>query len=363
MSGTAVCCACGSDDTTVVLDLGRVPAADVFPTGGDPAGDERHPLAMVLCQACGLAQIADDDTDAELPLGIEPRALVEQAEQAVAIAAGRGWLPGTTVREFPSPHGGTWLPLVAAHGHGPASGPAAVVVDSFGIMHEPDQRAAWRARADATGPDGVLLLQFHSLAAILRQSQWTSLRHGHAAYYSLTAVRRLLADVGMGIVGVHTFDLYGGTVLVAARHGEHDPDTRVLDVLADETALGVTDPVAVALLQRTVDTDVAALRDWLEARRDEGLRVHAYGAASVAVAQFALAGLDRSLVTGVADASVAKQGRRMPGTDVPIISPADLVAASPDLVLLTLPDLLPELERSWPALAGRWVVRGDDDSS
>ncbi|MCL3819891.1 methyltransferase C-terminal domain-containing protein [Aeromicrobium wangtongii] len=363
MSGRTPCCACGAAETTPVLDLGEVPAADVFPSGGGPATDQRHPLAMVLCTACGLAQIAHDDTAPEQPLGIEPRALVEQAEAAIALAAGRGWLAGTTVREFPSPHGGTWLPMLQERGHVRATGRAAVVLDSFGIMHEADQRAAWRARAAATDPDGVLLVQFHSLAAIVRHGQWTSLRHGHAAYYSLTALTRLLADVGMSVVGVETFDLYGGTLLVAARHGDHEPDARTTEVLADETCLGVTDPVAVASLQTTVDSDVAGLRRWLQDRRDAGLRVHAYGAASVAVAQFGLAGLDRSLVASVADASPAKQGRRMPGTDIAIISPAELVAASPDLVLLTLPDLLPELEASYPELAGRWVVRGDRDSS
>lgn len=362
------CCACGSARTTIVLDLGEVPAADSFmpvmaASDGDPVDDVRHPLAMALCSECGLAQIAHDDTAAEQPLGVEPRALVEQAERAVAVAARRGWLPGATVREFPSPHGGTWVPLVARHGHAATSGQASVVLDSFGVMHEPDQRTAWRDRADATAEGGVLLVQFHSLAAIVRHGQWTSLRHGHAAYYSLTALRRLLADVGMALVGAESFDLYGGTVLVAARHGRHEPDAAVEAMLADESRLGVTDPAALGRLQDVVDGDVAALREWLQARSDEGLRVLGYGAASVAVAQLGLAAIDSSLLGAVADASTGKQGRRMPGTDIEIISPAELVAASPDLVLLTLPDLLPELEASYPELAGRWVVRGDRDSS
>ena len=368
MTTPPTCCACGSGATDVVLDLGSVPAADTFPPvtdgpDGDPAADPRHPLAMALCRDCGLAQIAHDDTAAEQPLGVEPRALVEQAERAVSVAARRGWLPGATVREFPSPHGGTWVPLVTARGHVETTGRATVVLDSFGVMHEPDQRAAWRARADATEPDGVLLVQFHSLAAIVRHSQWTSLRHGHAAYYSLTALRRLLADVGMSIVGVESFDLYGGTVLAAARHGVHASDPAVDAMLAAEDALGVADPVSVGRLQATVDGDVSGLRSWLEARAAEGLRVMGYGAASVAVAQLGLARVGSDLLEAVADASPGKQGRRMPGTDVPIVSPDVLVAASPDLVLLTLPDLLPELEASYPALAGRWVVRGDREPS
>ena len=45
----------------------------------------------------------------------------------------------------------------------------------------------------------------------------------------------------------------------------------------------------------------------------------------------------------------------MPGTDVPIIAPEDLLAADPDCVLLTLPDLLAEVSAAYPQLAGRWV--------
>jgi hypothetical protein len=46
----------------------------------------------------------------------------------------------------------------------------------------------------------------------------------------------------------------------------------------------------------------------------------------------------------------------MPGTDIPIISPDALVAAAPDVVLLTLADLLPEVSARLPELAGRWVT-------
>jgi hypothetical protein len=43
----------------------------------------------------------------------------------------------------------------------------------------------------------------------------------------------------------------------------------------------------------------------------------------------------------------------MPGTDIPIVAPADLVAAEPDEVFLTLPDLLGEVSAQYPTLEGR----------
>ena len=204
----------------------------------------------------------------------------------------------------------------------------------------------------------MLLLQYHSIVTIVEQGQWNALRHGHFAYYSLTTLTRLLGAVGMRIVTAWEFDLYGGTVLLAAVHGEAEPDESVLRILATEDALGITDPAAIGSLQRSADQHVESLRSWLEEEAEAGRTVLAYGAASRAVALFSRAGIDSRLLAAVADASPAKQGRRMPGTDIPIVSPDELLAAKPDRVLLTLPDLLPEVSARFPELDGRWKVDG-----
>lgn len=352
------CRACGAASLSRVLDLGSVPAADYFPPADQPvhAGESIHPLAMDLCTTCGLAQLADDDTVTAEPRAVEPQALRDQARDAVARVAASGWLTGETVREFGSPHGGSWLELLEQCDVTPGTATADVVLDCFGIMHEPDQRTAFASRAAATAPGGVLLLQYHSLTAIVNQGQWNALRHGHFAYYSLPALTRLLSDAGMRAVTAWEFELYGGTTLVAAVHVDDPrPTEPVIEQLCAEDA-AMTDLATVASLQDAADGQADALRTHLERQRDAGRRVFAYGAASRAVALFALAGLDRGLVGAVADASEAKQGRRMPGTDIEIISPEELVAADPDEVVLTLPDLLSEVSARLPELAGRWVT-------
>lgn len=364
------CSGCHGSKVATVLDLGLMPAGDYFPSADTTVGpgEATHPLAMMLCLRCGLAQLQDDDTEPERPLGIEPEALRQQARAAVIAANSAGWLGklrGTrTAAEFASPHGGSWLPLLADLGYTPASQtvPAAVVIDSFGIMHERDQRAAFTARAARVAPDGTLLLQFHSLEAIVRERQWTALRHGHFAYYSLTSLSGLLNEAGMQVCAAWEFDLYGGTVLVAARHMDAatpgprsakaaDQVSRILKREQDEAVCSVS---TLSALQRQFTREVDGLRCWLTRLAVEGKRVYAYGAASRAVSLFSRARLDSGLILGVADASPAKQGRRMPDTDIPVISPEELIAAAPDAVWLTLPDLLPEVQREHPALASLW---------
>ncbi len=348
-----------------MLDLGTVPAADSFPlVHTDPATDPRHVLRLALCAACGLAQLPGDDTTADEPRGVEPEAVRVAGERAVEEITARGWLTDTTVvREYGSPHGGSWLPGLRARGVRdalPASAddaPATLIVDGLGLMHEADQAAALRERAARLAPGGVLVLQIHTLATILRHRQWTSVRHGHFAYWSLTALQRALHAADLVPTGCWESELYGGTLLVTARPLEADVRAVSSDlecarrVLAEEAVLGVTDPTVLAGLGDALTDEVSALRRAVRDAAAAGVSIAAYGAASRAVALFALAGVDATTVRATVDASPAKWGRRMPGTTVPIVGPDWLATARPDRVVVTVPDLLAEVSAAHPDVA------------
>ena len=359
-----VCRACHSRQGEIVLDLGYQPACDYFPARDDPGPDPVYPLRMWLCSGCGLAQLMDDPTVPEEPRGAEPAALKEQAADAVARVYAAGWLqPGARVAEYGSPHGGSWLPLLTDMGMSDVDGgrPADVVLDCFGMMHCRDQVAAIAERAARVAPGGVLLLQFHSLATIVRSGQWNSLRHGHYAYYSTSALANLLALCGFTLCQAWQFDLYGGTVLVAAtRQADlvRIPDESVDRLIAGEEELDLDDPERLGELQHAAVRRSRGVHGWLAARQAAGSVTFGYGAASRAVSLLCRAGVDSSLLPCVVDASPTKQGRRMPGTDIPVVGPEALITARPDAVLLFLPDLLAEVRRNIPEVeqaGGRWV--------
>jgi hypothetical protein len=94
------------------------------------------------------------------------------------------------------------------------------------------------------------------------------------------------------------------------------------------------------------------------AEREAGHLVLGYGAASRAVALLLKAEVDRALLAAVADASPAKQGLRMPGTDIPVVDPRHLEEEKPDAVVLFLPDLMTEVRTALPLIeesGGKWV--------
>ena len=360
------CRACRGSDGQVVLDLGQQPACDYFPRWDDPGPDPVYPLQMWLCSSCGLAQLLDDPTMPEEPRGTESAVLVAQAADAVRRVAAAGFLPqGAAVAEYGSPHGGSWLGLLAARGLVPTDtdGRADVILDCFGMMHAAEQRTALAERAARLAPGGVLLLQYHALSTIIRCGQWNALRHGHYAYYSTTALTTLLADVGLRPRTAWRFDLYGGTVLLAATRDEDGPthgrpDSAIGSLLDEDARVGVRDPGAFADLQRYVQAHAESLHDWLVAERSAGIEVLGYGAASRAVALLCHARVDRALLPAVLDASTAKQGLRMPGTDIPVATSARLREHQPGAVLLFVSDLLAEVRAAYPEVeraGGRWI--------
>ena len=110
--------------------------------------------------------------------------------------------------------------------------------------------------------DAILLMQFHTVAAIVRSGFWNALRHGHFAYYSTPVLVRMAAELGLTAVSAWEYPLYGGTILLAlAKEGSRwgDPAENVTSLVDREIAEGVLEPTAVASLNESLASSAAAL--------------------------------------------------------------------------------------------------------
>jgi hypothetical protein len=355
---------CASRDGARVLDAGPQPPSDLHPHPSDPEPDPEYPLVMVICLDCRLVQLESDPTTPEEPRGLEPSALVEQAEAAINQAEAHGYVrPGIRVLEYPSPHGGSWVEQLGDRSLVEVSqGPAELLVDIFGMMHEADQRAALTRRISQMSADAILLMQFHTVAAIIRLGFWNALRHGHFAYYSTPVLVGMAAELGLTAVTAWEYPLYGGTIVLALAKKDSrwgDQRTSVASVVDREVAEGVLEPRAVASLNESLASSTASLATYLGDAKSRSERVAGYSAASRSSALLRCGQVTAQDLVAVADAANGLHGRTMPGSRIPIVSPSELVATRPDKVLLFVPDLLNEVRQALPEIelnGGRWVV-------
>ena len=359
-----VCRACRGQAGELVLDLGEQPACDYFPRADDPGPDPVYPLQMWLCSACGLAQLVADPTVPEEPRGAEPAALVAQAADAVARVDAAGMLAeGGRVTEYGSPHGGSWLDLLGQRGLTPVppGEPADVVLDCFGLMHAADQSAALAERVARVAPGGVLLLQYHSLDAIIRGGQWNALRHGHYAYYSAAALSAMLAAQGFSARRAWQFELYGGTVLLAACW-DGDPHLPPMTPCGRCSARRPRPGSAT----RPRSAACSAMRGPRRGGCTTGLSpsgrpgIPCSATVPPPARSPCCAGRKPIRASSARSPMPRRPSRacRMPGTDIPVVSPARLADYRPSAVVLFVADLLPEVRAAFPeveAAGGRWV--------
>jgi hypothetical protein len=73
---------------------------------------------------------------------------------------------------------------------------------------------------------------------------------------------------------------------------------------------------------------------FLSQARREGRLVVAYGAAAKGNTLLNFAGVRRDLIPFVCDAAPSKQGKWLPGSRIPIVSPEELTRCEPDYVLI-----------------------------
>jgi hypothetical protein len=119
------------------------------------------------------------------------------------------------------------------------------------------------------------------------------------------------------------------------------------------------EPATVGSLNDSLGNSASALSRYLADARSRSEAVAGYGAASRTSALLQLAHISVEDLVTIADAAPGLHGRTMPGSRIPIVPPAELIATRPDKVLLFVPDLLDEVRRTLPEIernGGRWVV-------
>ncbi|WP_068426602.1 methyltransferase C-terminal domain-containing protein [Piscicoccus intestinalis] len=338
------CRGCGCDDLTGVIDLGMQSACDHFPPLDDPADDPRWPLGLVLCGRCALLQLDHDSPAPEEPLAVESATLQAHARDASRRLLERIEAPaGLRVREFSSHHGGSWLGALTEAGCRPVDSDAQLVIDNHSIIHAEALEPEFAERVAALADDGLLAIEFHHALAQLEQGQFDTVRHGHPLYFSLHSWAAACRRHGLSVVDAWTEDVFGGCLVVLARRGEHEPSKAAQQILDSERRARATSPEGYRDFAAHAATTVAALREHVRQARAAGRTVAAYGAGSKAVTMLGVAGLTAEDLPLVADLGPGKQGRRIPGAGIAIVSPEELIAAAPDDVIILTWDIAPEV--------------------
>jgi SAM-dependent methyltransferase len=385
MAGVQPCCrACGAPFGPTLCDLGVMALANAYlPPDADLTLEPRYPLRAVVCSACRMVQL-DHVVDAagifgeyayyssassswlahaqafcteiSARLSLGPDALVIEVasndgyllrnfvaagipclgiEPAANIAAHARAAGVPTETAFLTPD--TAAAITARHGL------ADLVIANNVLAHVPDINGFVAGLAALLRPEGVLSIEAPHLANLVEQVQFDTIYHEHYAYWSLLAVERVLAAHGLHVFDLTELPTHGGSLRYLVARQPRAPSASLQAMRAREAALGLDGDAWYQGFQGHVADVVAGFRDWLGRTKAQGRRIAAYGAAAKGNTFLNAAGLGPDDLLAVADLSPAKQGRRLPGTHIPVVTPQALLDLAPDDILILPWNIAPEI--------------------
>ncbi|CAN5169904.1 methyltransferase C-terminal domain-containing protein [soil metagenome] len=205
------------------------------------------------------------------------------------------------------------------------------------LAHVPDINDFVAGFAVLLKPQGVASFEFPHLLRMVHENQFDTAYHEHYSYLSLTTVQRIFSANGLRVVDVERLETHGGSLRVYAQRGDVgllQTAPAVDELLAEEAAAGVTEPGFYGSFQTRAEQVKTGLLTFLLDAKSRGLRVAAYGAAAKGNTLLNFAGVRPDLLPYVVDRNPAKQGKFMPGSRIPIVDEAHLIANRPDRVLI-----------------------------
>jgi hypothetical protein len=232
---------------------------------------------------------------------------------------------------------------------------ADLIVGNNVYAHVPDINDFTRGLKAALKANGTITLEFPHLMRLIEHIQFDTIYHEHFSYLALYTVARIFKAAGLRIWDLEQLPTHGGSLRVYGCHAE-DPrcSTGAVDaLLAEEAQRGLQTIGIYQDFQARADKVKDDLLSFLIEQKRLGKRIAAYGAAAKGNTLLNYAGIKPDLLPFVCDAAAAKQGKYMPGSHIPILTPESLARNVPDYVFILPWNIAAEIKQQMATLAER----------
>ncbi len=277
-------------------------------------------------------------------LGVEPAANVAKAAQDKGIATEVAFFGVETARRLAA--AGKSADLMAANNV---------------LAHVPDLHDFVAGFKLLLKSAGTATFEFPHLLHLIEERQFDTIYHEHFSYFSFLVVDKIFARHGLRIYDVETLPTHGGSLRLFICHADAPfaRTDRVDDLIAKERAAGLDRIDTYANFANTVIDIKCELLDFLIEARKDGKSVVGYGAPAKGNTLLNYCGVGPELLSYTVDVSPHKQGRYLPGVQIPIHAPEHILQTKPHYVLILPWNIKEEIMDQMAAIrqwGGRFVT-------
>ena len=369
-------CRVGGGSTLInVLDLGVQALTGVFPKSPGEAVTE-GPLRLVWCPDSGLLQLAHSYDLGEMygdnygyRSGLNASMVrhltqkIGHLERLAGLSAGDAVLDigsndATSLKAYATPGlhrtgidptGAKFrdyypddIKLIpdffAASTYLGAGGRPAKIVTSIAMFYDLEDPIAFaREIEQVLAPGGVWHFEQSYMPSMLRMTSYDTVCHEHLEYYSLGVVTRILDAAGMRAIDVKMNAVNGGSFAVTAVR-KTDPrqsaDAVLGWLLEQEDRMGLDTPRPYREFEERVYRHRSDLTRLLKTLAADNKKVFGYGASTKGNVVLQFCNVTTNEIPAIAEVNSDKFGSFTPGTNIPILSEADVRAMKPDYFLV-----------------------------
>jgi hypothetical protein len=371
------CRACGEPLQRSFLDLGTTPLANAYLSDADLAQAEpKFRLHVKLCEHCLLAQLSTDVSPkvlfsdyayfssfseswvrhaADFAAMAARRFKLDSSSQVVEIASNDGYLlkhfkalripvlgiePAANIARAAMASG---IPTeIRFFGRETAIELAQrglradLIVGNNVFAHVPELNDFIAGFPILLKPEGVISLEFPHLLRLMLGVQFDTIYHEHFSYFSFIAAEHALAAHGLRIFDVKELSTHGGSLrlFVCHRDSARPTESSVGALRRAEQAAGLTRLDTYEHFADRVEHCKASLLSFVVDAKREGKSIVGYGAAAKGNTLLNYCGLTAAEIDYVVDRSPHKQGRLLPGSQIPICDPQRIAETQPDYLMI-----------------------------
>lgn len=380
--GSSECRVCGSKQLTSVMDLGPQPLPAEYGRTPDEVLD-KFPLHLRICSDCGLGQLGEYVLPERIFHNAYPylssasSTWVEHARNyagsmqktlnlgvntlVVELASNDGYLlsafqalglpvlgvePAVNVASIARAAGiptltnffgvQTASDILVNHGY-----PRLIAANNV-FAHIPDMHDFMEGMAMLADEKTVITIENPSFTVLLQKTFFDTIYHEHYSYLTAHSVRHIARAHGLELVHVDQLPTHGGSNRYWLSRNCQVDDT-VDATLQMEFDAGLFDPAAWTTFSGLATSAIEGLRNWFLERLQAGDVVAGYGAAHKGNTFLNAVGEASRTLVYVVDASLEKQGKFLPGSQIPVLAPEKLESANPSDVLILAWNIAPEL--------------------
>lgn len=396
------CRLCGSKDLELVFKLAPTPPANAFvkPSQAD-APQEKFPLDLFFCRACGHLQLLDV---------VDPSVLFEHyvyvsGTSAVFVKHFKDYADDLMTRFKPKPgalvvdigsNDGTFLRFfkdagLKVLGVDPAKeisqtanqagietinaffttelagklkgarGPAALITANNVFAHADDLKGILKGVHALLSEDGIFSFEVSYLADVVEKTLFDTIYHEHVAYHAVRPLRLFLESQGFELIEALKIEPHGGSLRAIAQKkgGPRRRGESVEARLKEEAVLGLDRPERLKAFAGQIEARKKELAGLLKKLKAEGKTIAGFGAPAKATTLMHHFELGRDVLDFIVDDSPWKQGLLSPGLHIPVVSAREMYARKPDYVVVLAWNFAPSIIKKHQAFldaGGHFIV-------